>query len=121
MNNTVTAKVSNYRAAPRKVRLIADFVRGKSAKKALAELQFVNKRHAPAIAKVIASAVANAKENTDLNADELIISKIQVQEGKTMKRYRAGSNGRGLPLRKRLSHISVELSEKVMRANSDNK
>lgn len=109
--NTVTAKVSNYRAAPRKVRLIADFVRGKEVKKALAELSFVNKRHAAGVAKVIASAVANAKENTDLNTENLVISDIQVQEGKTMKRWRAGSNGRGLPLRKRLSHISVTLSE----------
>jgi len=110
---TVTAKVTNYRAAPRKVRLLADFVRGKEAKLALAELKFVNKRHAPAMAKVIASAIANAKENTDLDVNSLIVSDIQVQEGKTMKRFRAGSNGRGLPMRKRLAHISVTLSEKT--------
>ena len=109
---TVTAHVKNYRAAPRKVRLLADFVRGKDVKKALAELKFVNKRHAPALEKVIASAVANAKENTDMDTSNLVVSDIQVQEGKTMKRFRAGSNGRGLPLRKRLSHISVTLIEK---------
>ena len=111
--NNVTAQVKNYRAAPRKVRLLADFVRGKDAQKALAELKFVNKRHAPALVKVIASALANAKENTDLDTSNLVISSIEVQEGKTMKRFRAGSNGRGLPLRKRLSHISVTLTEKV--------
>ena len=111
--NTVTAQVKNYRAAPRKVRLLADFVRGKDAKKALAELKFVNKRHAPAIEKVIASALANAKENTDLDTNNLYVSAIEVQEGKTMKRFRAGSNGRGLPMRKRLSHISVTLTEKT--------
>lgn len=110
--NTVTAKVSNYRAAPRKVRLLADFVRGKDAKKALAELTFVNKRHSEAVAKLISSAIANAKENTDLDTNNLVISSIEVQEGKTMKRYRPGSNGRGLPLRKRLSHISITLAEK---------
>lgn len=108
---TVTAKVQNYRAAPRKVRLIADFVRGKEARRALAELAFINKRHSPAVAKVIESAIANAKENTDMNTSKLIISDIQIQEGKTMKRMRPGSNGRGLPLRKRLSHISVTLTE----------
>ncbi len=109
----VTAKVSNYRAAPRKVRLLADFVRGKEVKRALAELKFVNKRHTDAISKVISSAVANARENTNLNADNLFVKSIEVQEGKTMKRWRAGSNGRGLPLRKRLSHISVTLAEKA--------
>jgi len=109
---TVTSQVKNYRAAPRKVRLLADFVRGKDAKKALAELTFVNKRHALAIAKAISSAIANAKENTDMDTKNLIVSDIQVQEGKTMKRFRAGSNGRGLPMRKRLSHISVTLTEK---------
>ncbi len=110
---TVTANVKNYRAAPRKVRLLADFVRGKDANKALAELQFVNKRHAPAIAKAIASAIANAKENTDMDTKNLVISSIEVQEGKTMKRFRAGSNGRGLPMRKRLSHIHVTLTEQI--------
>ena len=110
---TAKATLSNYRATPRKVRLIADFVRGKEVGKALAELQFVNKRHAEAVAKVISSAVANAKENTNLDANNLMIKEIQVQEGKTMRRWRAGSNGRGLPLRKRLSHIHVTLAEQT--------
>ena len=110
---TITAQVKNYRAAPRKVRLLADFVRGKNANLAIAELTFVNKRHAPAIVKTIKSAIANAKENTDIDTSKLVITDIQIQEGKTMKRMRPGSNGRGLPLRKRLSHISITLTEQI--------
>lgn len=110
--NTSRAKLSNYRAAPRKIRLIADFVRGKDVKKALAELKFINKRHAEAVAKVVESALANAK-NANQSTDNLAIKDIQVQEGKTLRRMRPGSLGRGLPLRKRLSHIEVVLGEKA--------
>lgn len=110
--NTSRAKVSNYRAAPRKIRLIADFVRGKEVKKALAELKFLNKRHAEAVIKCIESALANA-QNTNKSTDNLAITDIQVQEGKTLKRMRPGSLGRGLPLRKRMSHIEVTLGEKA--------
>ncbi len=110
--NTSRAKLSNYRAAPRKIRLIADFVRGKEVKKALAELKFLNKRHAEAVIKVIESAFANA-QNANKNTDNLAVSEIQVQEGKTLRRMRPGSLGRGLPIKKRLSHIEVVLAEKT--------
>lgn len=111
-NHTVTAKVSNYRGTPRKLRLLADFVRGKNAKKAVAELSFVNKRHADAVSKLIQSALANAKENKDMSTDNLVVSDIQIQEGKSMKRHRAGSRGRAVVFRRRLSHMSVTLSPK---------
>ena len=108
---TYTATANNYRGTPRKLRLLADFVRGKNAKKALAELSFVNKRHADGLAKVIASAIANAKNNFGIGADKLKIASINVQEGKSMRRYRPASRGRALPFRRRLSHINVELAE----------
>lgn len=109
----VTASVSNYRGTPRKLRLLADFVRGKNAKKAVAELAFVNKRHAEGLAKVITSAIANATNNKGMKSDNLVISDIQVQEGKKMRRHRAGSRGRALVFRRRLSHVDVTLSEKT--------
>lgn len=111
-NQTVTAKVSNYRGTPRKLRLLADFVRGKNAKKAVAELSFVNKRHAEGVAKLIKSALANAKENKGMSVDDLVISDIQIQEGKAMRRHRAGSRGRAVVFRRRLSHMSVTLAPK---------
>ena len=111
---TVTASVSNYHGTPRKLRLLADFSRGKDARKVLAELEFVNKRHAQGLAKVIASAVANAQDRS-INIDGWIIADIQVQEGKSMKRQRAGSRGRALVFRRRLSHISVTLGPKPVK------
>ena len=108
--NTVTASVSNYRGTPRKLRLLADFVRGKEAKKAVAELSFVNKRHAEGVAQVIKSALANAQNNNGVDASAWIISDIQVQEGKKMRRHRPASRGRAMVFRRRLSHIDVTLS-----------
>lgn len=108
-----TAKAANYKGTPRKLRLLADFVRGKNAKKALAELAFVNKRHADGLAKVIAAAVANAKNNFNTDAEDLIISDIQVQEGKSLKRHHPGSRGRAIVFKRRLSHIDVSLEKGV--------
>ncbi len=108
--NTITASVTNYKATPRKMRLLADFVRGKNAKKALAELKFVNKRHAEGMAKVIASALANAKNNHNIDGNDLVISDIQVQEGVSPKRSRPASRGRAMVFRRRMSHIHVTLS-----------
>jgi large subunit ribosomal protein L22 len=86
--------------------LLVDFVRGKNAKKAMAELSFVNKRHAGAIRDLIASAVANSGQD----ARNLHIADIQVQEGKSLRRHRAGSQGRAVVFRRRLSHVNVALA-----------
>lgn len=104
--NTATASLANYRGTPRKMSLLADFVRGKNAKKAMAELSFVNKRHAGAMRDLIASAVANSAQD----ARNLHISDIQVQEGKSLRRHRAGSQGRAVVFRRRLSHVYVTLA-----------
>ena len=109
-SNTIKASVTNYKATPRKMRLLADFVRGKNAKKALAELAFVNKRHATGLSKVIASALANAQNNHNVDTNDLVISDIQVQEGVAPKRHRPASRGRAMVFRRRMSHISIELS-----------
>ncbi len=108
----VKAKLSNLRIAPRKVRLVADVVRGKSVQRALDELSFVDNKSARPIAKLIKSAVANAKNNFQLNPDNLYISTIFVNEGSKLKRWRPVSRGQSNEIIKRSSHIIVILNEK---------
>lgn len=105
------AILKNYRQSPRKVRLIADLVRGKSAADALTTLRFVDKRASGPFAKVIASAVANAKQQ---GADEskLIIKSVQVNKAPTFKRFMPRARGSASRINKRNSHISVELGVK---------
>ena len=97
------------RIAPRKARLVADEIRGKSYPEAASILQFTNKRAAQIVGGVIDSAAANAEHNDDADPDELFIREIRVDEGPTIKRYQARAMGRATMIRKRTSHITVEL------------
>ena len=102
--------VAKYvRIAPRKARLVADEIRGKSYPEARSLLQFTNKRAAKVVGNVLNSAAANAEYNLDADTDELRIKTIKVDEGPTIKRYRARAMGRATMIRKRTSHITVEL------------
>jgi large subunit ribosomal protein L22 len=105
------AVLKNYRQSPRKVRLIADLVRGKKVDVALAQLNFVDKRAAAPFAKVIASAKANALQ-TGVAAESLIITKVSVDKGVTQKRFMPRARGSASPINKRSSHITVELGTK---------
>ena len=104
-----TATLRNYRQAPRKVRLIADLVRGKSAARALALLSMLPKRGAEQMAKLIKSAVSNAK----VEAAELYIQKIEVNGGVVFKRQMPRARGRASLIKKKTSHITLSLSKKV--------
>jgi large subunit ribosomal protein L22 len=97
------------RIAPRKARLVADEVRGKSVPEAVSILQFTNKRAAGIVSEVIKSAAANAEHNDDADVDALFVRDVRVDEGPTIKRYRARAMGRATMIRKRTSHISVAL------------
>ncbi|MEW8976868.1 MAG: 50S ribosomal protein L22 [Symbiobacterium sp.] len=108
----VKASARYVRIAPRKVRVVIDLVRGKSVNEALALLKFIPKRAAVPVAKVIASAAANAEHNYNLNKDNLIISKAFVDEGPTLKRYHPRQRGQAFPILKRTSHITVMVKEK---------
>ena len=102
--------VAKYvRIAPRKARLVADEVRGKSYPEAVSMLRFTNKRAAKIIGDIVHSAAANAEHNMDADPDELIVQEVRVDEGPTIKRYRARAMGRATMIRKRTSHIRVEL------------
>ncbi len=105
------AVLKNYRQSPRKVRLIADLVRGKKVDAALAQLNFVDKRAAAPFAKVIASAKANALQ-TGVAAESLIITKVSVDKGVTQKRFMPRARGSASAINKRSSHITVELGTK---------
>jgi ribosomal protein L22 len=106
----VRASSKYVRIAPRKARLIADQVRGLHIDQARALLQFSPRGAAHDIRKLIESAASNAENNHDLDADEMRVAEITVDEGPTLKRYRPRALGRATPIHKRTSHIAVALS-----------
>jgi large subunit ribosomal protein L22 len=99
--------------SPRKVRLVLDTVRGRDVQEALQSLKFMQERAAKPIAKVVASAMANAEENFGVSRDDLIIHQIYANEGPTRRWRRFGARGRFKPILHRTSHITVVLREKV--------
>ncbi len=99
------------RISPRKVRQVIKIVKGKDVNTALAILKTMNKRAKYPLEKVIKSAVGNAKQK-GFNQDVLIISKLIANSGPILKRYRAASFGRAVRIRRRTSHILVELDIK---------
>lgn len=105
------AILKNYRQSPRKVRLIADVIRGKKVPQALAMLKFVDKRASVPFAKVVESAVANAVQ-AGKQADRLYIKSVAVDKGTVLKRFMPRARGSASRINKRNSHISVELGEK---------
>jgi large subunit ribosomal protein L22 len=105
------AVLKNYRQSPRKVRLLADLVRGKEVKKALGVLSFVNKKASEPFAKLIRSAEANAKAQ-GMDPDRLIIKNVAVDKGEVYKRFMPRARGAASAIHKRNSHISIELGEK---------
>ena len=106
------AKLNYLHIAPRKVRLVADLIRGMDAKEAEAQLKFLTKRAAKPILKLLNSAIANAQNNFNIEKDNLFVSSIQVNEGPPFKRWRARAMGRAAPIIKRTSHINLVLETK---------
>ena len=106
----VRASAKYVRIAPRKVRLVADQVRGLHIEQARALLAFSPRDAARDIQKLIDSAAANAENNHDLVGDEMRISSITVDEGPTLRRFRPRAMGRATPINKRTSHIAVALT-----------
>ncbi|MCW9054486.1 MAG: 50S ribosomal protein L22 [Candidatus Pacebacteria bacterium] len=104
------AFLKNYRQSPRKVRLVADLVRGKSVLRALTALSFLEKKSALPMKKLIESAVSNA-EQQGVKREELKVSEIKVDEGLSFVRFRARARGRAAPIKKRSSHIHVALGK----------
>lgn len=104
------AELKNYRQSPRKVRLVADSVKGKRVSEALTLLSFVPKRAALPLRKLVLSALANAK-NLSLSEENLVVKEMRVDAGATLYRRQPRSRGMANPLRKRTSQVRVVLAE----------
>lgn len=107
------AVAKNIKMSPRKVRLVADALRGLSVDGAIKKLNFVNKRASRPLKKTIESVVANAVNNENAKKEGLKFKEIKVDEGITYKRYRFASRGRIAPYLRRTSHITVVLEDKI--------
>ena len=103
------ARARYVRDTPMKVRRVVELIRGRSASEALAGLQFAPQAASGPVAKVLASAMANAENNLSLDPETLWVSKAYVDEGPTLKRFRPRAQGRAYRIRKRTSHITVEV------------
>ena len=113
----VRARLSNYRVSAQKARLVADQVRGLGVEEALNLLQLSNKRFARPLAKLLRSAVANAEEKNNrqsagIDVDNLVVARIQVDEGPSMWRIRPRAQGRASWIQRRTSHVTVVLEER---------
>ena len=109
----VKAKAKFVRTSAKKVRLVAGLIRGLDVEEALVQLQFSKKNAALPIAKLLKSAIANAEENLDLKRNNLFVQEIRVDEGPTLKRWMPRAMGRATPIRKRSSHTTLILGERV--------
>ena len=106
----VRARARYVRVSPRKARLVADQIRGMPVDEARTLLAFSSRGAARDLLRLLDSAAANAEANHDLVADDLRIDAISVDEGPTLKRWRARARGRATPIHKRTSHLSVALT-----------
>ena len=107
------AKIKHLRVSPRKVRLVADLIRGKDADNALAILDSCAKpKISEALAKLLNSAIANAQENMSLDVDKLYIKKLTVDKGPVLKRWLPRMRGKADRLLKRSSKVTLVLDEK---------
>ncbi|MHB8137224.1 MAG: 50S ribosomal protein L22 [Smithellaceae bacterium] len=105
--------VAKYiRMSPQKVRLVVDLVRGKKVQEARNILLYTRKYAAGIVAKVLKSAVANAAQNPNIDENTLYVKEIFVDQGPSLKRWRARAQGRAAGIKKRMSHITVVVDEK---------
>ncbi len=112
----ISASRTYIRMSPRKLREVADLIRGKDARSALASLQFVRRRAAEPMGVVLRQAIANATQNGVMG--KLVISKLLVDEGPILKRFRPISKGQAHPIQKYTSHIKIELTPVALPAKT---
>ena len=106
-----TAILRFARISARKVKIVADLIRGKKVDEALAIVKFTPKASSEIIEKLLKSAIANAENNHSMNRGNLIVSEIYANQGPTMKRIRPAAKGSASRIRKRTSHITIKLRE----------
>lgn len=108
----ITAKLNYLRMAPRKVRLVADLIRGMDVKDAEIQLKFLTKKASGPFFKLLRSAASNAQHNFNIEKDNLYISELQISEGPPLKRSMPKAMGRAAQIMKRTSHINLVLETK---------
>ena len=101
------ALLRSFRESPRRVRMVAQMIRGKKVEEALAVLRFQPRKAARMLTKVLNSAVANAEANEDADADKLIVTRVDVDGGPVQKRWMQRSMGRANRMTRRTSHVKV--------------
>lgn len=106
----ITASLKNYRQSPRKVRSVANLVRGKSVEHALNTLNFLSKKAADPLYGLLMSAIANAKNNFNIEKDNLVIKELRVDAGYILKRRMPRARGSSFPINKRTSHVNLVLA-----------
>jgi large subunit ribosomal protein L22 len=106
---TAFAKASHVRVSPMKARRVVELIRDLPAQEALSVLKFAPQAASEPVGKVLASAIANAEHNFQLDPQTLVVSRAYVDEGPTMKRFRPRAQGRAYRIRKRTSHITIEV------------
>ncbi len=109
--NEARAYGKYLRTSPQKLNLVAQTIRGKSAARALVDLQFSKRRIAQDVLKLLQSAVANAENNHGLDVDRLIVSEAYVGKTVMMKRFRARARGRGARIEKKVSNMTIIVKE----------
>lgn len=102
-----TAKTKFVRISPRKARLAAGLIRGKSVNEAVAQLTFCNMKGGRLLRKTLDSAIANAESQHDVQRDELIVSEVRIDNGPHIKRIKPKNRGGRHPILKRMSHFTV--------------
>lgn len=105
----ITARLNDYRQSPRKVRLVANLVKGKKIEEAKNTLAFLIKRASKPLADLLDSAISNASHNFNLSADKLYIKEFRVDEGVVLKRRMPRARGMAYPINKRTSHVFIQL------------
>jgi large subunit ribosomal protein L22 len=107
------AYLKSYRQAPRKVRLVANLMKGKTVERAIKELEVLPKRASLPMLKLLLSAVANAKENDGVAQSDLFVKEVRVDQGTILKRFIPKSHGTASPIHKHTSHVMIELIERA--------
>lgn len=107
------AILSNYKQSPRKVRLVADLIKGKNVKEAETQLTFLVKRASDPIKKLLNSAVANAVNQTGASEEELVIKSVTVDKGPVLKRFMPRAFGRASRINRRTSNVTLTLAQKT--------
>jgi large subunit ribosomal protein L22 len=115
-DNEAKAIGTNIRISPRKLNLVAQSIRGKSAEVALNELTFSQKRIAGQVKKVLQSAIANAENNHDLDVDDLFVKEASVGKNMVLKRFHARARGRGARIEKPFAQVTIVVEEKREKA-----